>query len=264
MCLVLFAHRVHPRYRLIVAANRDEWFRRPTARAAFWDDHPDVLAGRDLEQGGTWLGITRGGRFAALTNFRDPRSKRDGAPSRGELVADFLAGDAPPIDHARGLLSEAARYNGFNLLVGDGVDLAYVGSRPPTWTPVLPGIHGLSNGVLDEPWPKVRRGCEQLAAVIDRDFSTEDLFALLRDDALAPEADLPSTGVTREWERMLSAMHIIADGYGTRSATIVLVGTDGEVTFQERTFDAAGTTLGTITQGFTATPDQPSSRRIPT
>jgi uncharacterized protein with NRDE domain len=254
VCLILLAHCAHPRYRLIVAANRDEWFRRPSAPAAFWKDRPDLLAGRDLEQGGTWLGITRGGRFAALTNFRDPRSKRDDSPSRGELVADFLSGRAPAVQHARALLAEAPRYNGFNLLASDGAELAYVCSRTAQSQIVAPGIHGLSNGVLDEPWPKVRRGCERLAAAIDRDFSADDLFALLRDDALAPEAELPSTGVSTEWERLLSAMHIVADGYGTRCATVVLVEQTGDVTFLERTFDPTGRAADTVEHRFSVQP----------
>jgi uncharacterized protein with NRDE domain len=255
VCLILLAHRTHPRYRLIVAANRDEWFRRPTAPAAFWTDRPEVLAGRDLEQGGTWLGITRRGRFAALTNFRDPRSKRDDSPSRGELVADFLSGGMPAGRHARALVADAPRYNGFNLLASDGTELAYVGSRTAQAIVVTPGIHGLSNGLLDEPWPKVRRGCERLAAVVDGDFSTEDLFALLRDDALAPDAELPSTGVSPAWERVLSAMHIVADGYGTRCATVLLVEQSGDVTFLERTFDPAGRASVDVEYRFTVAQD---------
>ena len=147
-------------------------------------------------------------------------------------------------------MAEAPRYNGFNLLVSDGAELAYVGSRPAQAQVVAPGIHGLSNGVLDEPWPKVRRGCERLAATLDREFSTEDLFALLRDDALAPDEELPSTGVSPEWERLLSAMHIVADGYGTRCATVMLVEQTGDVIFLERTFDSAGGTAGTAAHRF--------------
>ena len=149
---------------------------------------------------------------------------------------------------------EAARYNGFNLLVGDGAELAYVASREPRAAVVSPGVHGLSNGLLDEPWPKVRKGREQLAATIDREFTTEDLFALLRDDALAPESDLPATGVTPEWERLLSAMHIVTDGYGTRCATVLLIERDGNVMFRERTFDAAGQAVGTSEHRFSIAP----------
>jgi uncharacterized protein with NRDE domain len=240
VCLILFAHRAHPRYRLIVAANRDEWFQRPSAAAAFWPDAPDLLAGRDLEQGGTWLGVTRRGRFSALTNFRDPRSKRDDAPSRGALVRDFLAGDEAPLPYAERLLGEAARYNGFNLLAGDGDDLACVSNRDRRALPVAAGVHGLSNGLLNEPWPKVRKGRERLAAIIEGSFDAETLFALLRDEDHAPDEELPATGVAPEWERRLSAMHIRADDYGTRCATVLMIGHDGEVEFRERTFDRDG------------------------
>lgn len=250
MCLILFAHAAHPRYRLVVAANRDEWFRRPSAPAAFWADRPEVLAGRDLEQGGTWLGLTRGGRFAALTNFRDPRAKRDGAPSRGALVSAFLDGKRAPLDYAARLVTEADRYNGFNLLAGAGDELAYLSSRGRQAMPVAPGVHGLSNGALDEPWPKVRKGRERLSEALSRDVGPDDLFTLLKDHSLAPDEELPDTGVSRDWERLLSAMHIVADGYGTRCATVVLVGHDGEVTFCERTFDAGGRVAGNVTQRF--------------
>lgn len=254
MCLILFAHAAHPRYRLIVAANRDEWFRRPSAPAAFWDDAPQVLAGRDLDQGGTWLGVTRAGRYAALTNFRDPGSKRDGAPSRGGLVSSFLAGDRAPHDYAATLTTQASAYNGFNLLAGDRSGLVYVSSRTAEAAPVAPGVHGLSNGLLDEPWPKVRKGREGLARLLDRGVDTESLFALLRDETLAPDAELPSTGVSRDWERLLSAMHIVADGYGTRCATVLLIDGDGEAEFRERTFDAAGRPVAEIAHRFATSP----------
>jgi uncharacterized protein with NRDE domain len=250
MCLILFAHAAHPRYRLVVAANRDEWFRRPSAPAGFWPDRPHLLAGRDLEQGGTWLGFTRDGRFAALTNFRDPRTKRDGAPSRGALVTEFLAGDHPPLAYAARLVDAAGAYNGFNLLAGAPDALAYVSSREARAVEVDPGVHGLSNGVLDEPWPKVRKGRDRLAALLSRDFDTEDLFALLKDQSIAPDAELPDTGVSRDWERLLSAMHIVADGYGTRCATVLLVGRDGEVAFLERTFDMGGNAIGDVVHRF--------------
>ena len=250
MCLILFAHGVHPRYRLVVAANRDEWFRRPSAPAGFWSDRPEVLAGRDLEHGGTWLGLTRAGRFAALTNFRDPRNKRDGAPSRGGLVTGFLASAEAPLAYAAQLVAAAATYNGFNLLAGSFDELAYVSTRERRAVQVAPGVHGLSNGVLDEAWPKVRRGREGLADVVSGDFDTEDLFALLKDHALAPDADLPDTGVSRDWERLLSAMHIVADGYGTRCATVVLVEHGGSATFCERTFDPVGHAVGDVVHRF--------------
>jgi uncharacterized protein with NRDE domain len=250
MCLILFANGAHPRYRLVVAANRDEWFRRPSAQAAFWEDQPNVLAGRDLEQGGTWLGVTRSGRFSALTNFRDPASKRDRAPSRGALVTGFLTGTREPLDYAAMLTATADAYNGFNLLAGDGERLAYVSSRRTQPEQVAPGVHGLSNGLLDESWPKVRKGREGLARLLSRDLVAEDLFGLLKNESLAPEEELPSTGVSREWERLLSAMHIVADGYGTRCATVVLIDTDGVADFRERTFDASGRPVAEVTHRF--------------
>jgi uncharacterized protein with NRDE domain len=251
VCLILFAHRAHPRYRLVVAANRDEWFRRPSAPAAFWPERPDLLAGRDLEQGGTWLGVTRAGRFAALTNYRDPRSKRDAAPSRGALVTGFLAGEDAPGAYAERLAGQAARYNGFNLLAADGDELACASSRAARAARVEPGVHGLSNGVLDEPWPKVRKGRERLAAVLAGRFEAADLFALLKDESRADDAELPATGVSLEWERQLSAMHIRAEGYGTRCATVVLVDADGTVAFHERTFDPDGRAVNDVEHRFT-------------
>ena len=250
MCLILFAYRAHPRYPLVVAANRDEWFRRPTAPASFWSDRPDVLGGRDLEQGGTWLGITRRGRFAALTNVRAPQNKRDGAPSRGALVSGFLTAAQPPLPYAERLVAGAAHYNGFNLLTGDGRDLAYVSSREARAAAIAPGVHGLSNGVLDESWPKVVKGRTGLAALLEQPFAPDALFALLKDPTPAPDSALPSTGVSLEWERRLSAMHILADDYGTRSATVLLVGADGRITFVERTFDAAGRAVGQVEERF--------------
>src|SRR5258706_6908216 len=156
MCLILFAWQAHPDYPLVVAANRDEWRDRPTAPAAWWDDAPDILAGRDLEAGGTWLGVTRAGRFAAITNFRDPSDRKSTAPSRGQLVADFLRGDDAPRDYLAALAAKAARYNGFNLLLADDKSMCYFGSREGEIIDVAPGIHGLSNHLLDEPWPKVK------------------------------------------------------------------------------------------------------------
>jgi uncharacterized protein with NRDE domain len=250
MCLILFAHAAHPRYGLVVAANRDEWFRRPSAPAGFWADRPHVVAGRDLEQGGTWLGLTRTGRFAALTNFRDPRAKREGVPSRGALVSDYLVGDEPPLPYAERLAQSAGHYNGFNLLAGTPDRLVYVSSRDGRASRLEPGVHGLSNGVLNEPWPKVRKGRDGLATVLSREFDTEDLFALLKDRTLAPDTDLPDTGVSREWERVLSAMHIVADGYGTRCASVLLLGRDGDATFCERTFDPQGNAVGDVVHRF--------------
>lgn len=251
MCLVLLAFRPDERHELVVAANRDEWFRRPTAPARFWQDHPEVFAGRDLEQGGTWLGVSRKGRFAALTNFRDPPAHRPGAPSRGALVAGFLTGDAAALGFLWELHARAHRYNGFGLLVWDGSTLAFLSSRNGGVTVLEPGIYGLSNHLLDTPWPKVREGKRRLAEAIARPFAPLELLALLDDTAEAPDAELPDTGVGKEWERKLSAMRIVAGDYGTRSSTALIVTRAGEVEVAERTFDRSGAPTETILERFT-------------
>jgi uncharacterized protein with NRDE domain len=250
VCLILLAHRAHPDYQLVVAANRDEWFRRPTAPAAFWDDATHVLAGRDLEQDGTWLGITRQGRFAAVTNFREPAHHRSDAPSRGRLVSDFLRSDAAPVDYLSALRAGATRYNGFSLLVGDTASLYYFSNRDGALRALAPGIYGLSNQLLDVPWPKVRLGKARLAAAVADGVHDTALLGLLNDTVVAVDHELPSTGVSLEWERKLSALRILTDGYGTRSSTALIVRTDGEVRFAERTFDEQGDETGLVTQRF--------------
>src|SRR6185295_4694266 len=212
MCLIAFAWRAHPHYRLVVAANRDEYFGRPAAPAGFWDDHPNVLAGRDLEAGGTWLGVTLDGRFAALTNYRNPADKKTGAPSRGSLVSDFLTGKAAPMEYLQGVEQRAVNYNGFSLLAGDAASLAFLSNRGGHASRVAPGIHGLSNHLLDTPWPKVRKGKAGLAALLDGPFDAEAAFGLLGDTERAAGGDLPSTGVSPELEERLSAIRILAVG----------------------------------------------------
>lgn len=253
MCLILFAYQAHPRYPLIVAANRDEWFRRPSAPARFWPDAPQVLGGRDLQQHGTWLGLDRFGRFAAITNFRDPASMRTDAPSRGAIVGDYLKGGAAltPEAYARQLNLERERFNGFNLLIGDAERLVYLSNREPEWKVLRPGNYGLSNHLLDTEWPKVKRGKAGLGAVLGRPaVSPGSLFELLADRTLAGDIDLPSTGVATEWERALSAMHIVAGDYGTRCATVLLISAEGRVHFAERSFDAKGEIKGAMSEEF--------------
>ena len=249
MCLIAIAWQAHPRFPLVVAANRDEFFERPTAAAAWWDGDR-ILAGRDLRAGGTWMGVTRDGRFAALTNFRDPGSMRVDAPSRGALVSRFLESGDTAEHAAASTAVEAARYNGFNLLVGEiardtnDSELWIVSSRDtPAARPVEPGVHALSNAVLDTPWPKVdvsraALGNALLAHEGDRDRLCESLFALLEDDRLAPDEALPSTGIDREIERALSAAFIRMPHYGTRSSTVWVVDRDGNALFVERRTEA--------------------------
>lgn len=243
MCLILLAWRAHRRYPLVVAANRDEFFVRPTAPARFWDDAPQVLAGRDLEAGGAWLGITRGGRFAALTNFRDPERNRPGAPSRGELVASFLRGSESPSAYLEQIAPRAGEYNGFNLLVGKAREMRYfsnVSEESAHIGALPPGIYGLSNHLLDTPWPKVARGKSALAAALDALPDTGPLFDLLRDEQPAPDEELPRTGVSLDWERLLSAAFIRSPTYGTRSSTVVLRDRAGWTNFTEQTWNADG------------------------
>ena len=236
MCLILLAWRAHPDYPLVVAANRDEFFARRTAAADFWKDAPQILAGRDLEAGGTWLGITRQGRFAALTNFRDPACNRQGVPSRGELVSRYLGGSEPPQAFLQALAPVAANYNGFNLMFGDRDSLWYFSNCGEGAGQLAPGIYGLSNHLLDTPWPKVARGKSALNAALHALPDDKPLFDLLRDDRIAPDDALPRTGVSLEWERLLSAAFISTSGYGTRSATVLLMNASGNVHFVEQGF----------------------------
>ncbi len=268
MCLIVFAVRPSARVALAVAANRDEFFERPTAPAAFWDDAPDVLAGRDLKAGGTWLGVTRGGRFAALTNFRDlsvPR--KDAAPSRGGLVADFLRRKEGEPERERESPSEfvarvqprAGSFEGFNLLLSDGADFVSYSNVEDREVSLPPGVYGLSNHLLETPWPKVMSARARLDAAVARAPSSsdleEDLLSLLSDRTVAPDADLPSTGLPLDWERALSAAFVVLPEYGTRASTCVVVA-DGEVLFVERRFGRGGALLGETRERFrlSATP----------
>lgn len=240
MCLILLAHRVHPDYPLVLAANRDEFYERPTAAAVFWADAPHVLAGRDLTGGGTWLGITRSGRWAAVTNYRDPPAARSGRPSRGALVGDFLRGDAEPEDYLRAVAAEAEQYDGFNLLIGDLGRAHYFGNRmAPEAGPVTlePGLYGLSNHLLDTPWPKVARGRRMLGQLLDAGAPTaEALLEILHDTEIAPAHDLPRTGIGAEWERVLSASFVATPTYGTRASTALLVDRSHHAVVVERSF----------------------------
>jgi uncharacterized protein with NRDE domain len=236
MCLIALAYEQGP-HRLVVAANRDEFHARPAAPAAFWPDAPHVLGGRDLRGGGTWLGVTRGGRFAAITNFRELAETPAGAPSRGHLVADFLTGGADAEVYVRRMVREGHRYAGFNLLVADDAGLFYVSNRAAGWRRLDPGVYGLSNHLLDTPWPKVRRATAALRASLAHPAHVLEaaLFDALADEAFAPDGELPETGVGTELERALSAPFIRAGEYGTRASTVLAVSREGGVRLVERT-----------------------------
>lgn len=244
MCLLVFAWRPRPGLDLVVAANRDEFHERPSAPAAFWEDSPGVLGGRDLRGGGSWLLLSREGRFAAVTNVRDPKARKTGAPSRGGLVVEFATGGERPLAFLRTVAGIADRYEPFNLVVGDGTTLAYFGSRAGAPRDLPPGFYGLSNGSLDAPWPKVERTRSRLAALLEDGRPTLDaLLALVDDVEGAPDAALPDTGVGLELERLLASPRIVSPLYGTRvSAAVVVAG--GETAFVERTWSASGEVAG--------------------
>jgi uncharacterized protein with NRDE domain len=237
MCLILFAWEMHDTYPLILAANRDEFYARPAAPAAFWADAPDLLAGRDLKAGGTWFGITRSGRLAAITNYRDPALLKQEAPSRGHLVSDYLRSRESPEEYLQRLAPRASLYNGFSLLIGNGAELIFFSNRGEA-SRLTPGIHGMSNHLLDTPWPKVNRGKQTLEQLIARDHdpSPEALLDLLASRSRPPDDRLPDTGVGLEWERVLSPLFIESPTYGTRCSTALLIDREGMVTFVERVF----------------------------
>lgn len=238
MCLILFAYNVHPRYNLIVAANRDEAYGRPTAPAHFWEERSDILAGRDLEKMGTWMGVTRSGRFAALTNFRNPNENAAGKRSRGELVADFLKETGSPEDYLQTTAAKSLDYPGYNLLAGNVNELFYYSNVGTSMEKIEPGVHGVSNHLLNTNWPKVRHGKAGLSKIIEEDQAdmADQLFSHLENADPAPDHLLPSTGVPLEWERILSPMFIKSEGYGTRSSTVIMMN-NNEIFFKERVFN---------------------------
>lgn len=237
MCLLLLAIKAHPVYKLVIAANRDEYYDRPTAPASFWDHRPDLLAGRDLRAGGTWFGITKKGRIAAVTNYRDPVSLKSHAPSRGELVSDFLTGKETPEEYLAGLNLKAGGYNGFNLIVGTKDQIYWYSNRGNGTLCLVPGIYGVSNHLLDTSWPKVSRGKAALEEALSDQTgpSPESLFDMLFDRSIPGDDSLPDTGVGLEWERILSSIFISSPNYGTRSSTLLLIDQNDHVTFMERT-----------------------------
>ncbi|GFE60730.1 NRDE family protein [Geobacter sp. AOG2] len=239
MCLAVFGLDCHPRYRLIMAANRDEYHDRPTLPATFWGDCPHVLAGRDLLCGGTWLGITASGRLAAVTNFRNPALAMDMPRfSRGTLPAGYLTDAVPPQAYLEALHEKRDDYDGFNLIVADAEQLWYYSNRESTGpVRVTPGVHGLSNHLLDTPWPKVTTSKDYLEGLLRDDrVSPEALLELLSDPAPFPDHLLPDTGVGIERERMLSPRFISSDSYGTRCSTVILMEREGDICFIERSY----------------------------
>lgn len=237
MCLVFISLNNHPQYKVIVAANRDEFYERKTAPAAFWKDQPEIVGGRDLEAAGTWMAMNTNGKIALVTNYRDPANISPKAPSRGKLVSDFLQNNQNPQQYLLELESKANQYNGFNLLVGHLDDWWYLSNYKTGIQKLEPGIYGLSNRLLDTAWPKVVRGKQKFLSVIEYDVLPEELFSMLKDEQRAEDQTLPDTGVGLERERALSSMFIKTKGYGTRCSTVLLVDKEDRVQYYERTYN---------------------------
>jgi uncharacterized protein with NRDE domain len=253
MCLAVVALDAHPDYPLVVAANRDEYHARDAAPAA-WGDAPPfagILAGRDLRAGGTWLGVRRDGRWALVTNVREGGRNDPALESRGELVPRVLNAPTTPDGALAALAADGPHYNGFNLLAGDARHAAWMSNRSGAHKRMVAGVHGLSNALIDTPWPKLVRTLDRLRAWGERgDADVSPLFAALGDRALAPDDALPDTGVSREWERVLSSPFIVGERYGTRCSTVFTIDRRGHARFQERTFAPDGAPLGEVVEAF--------------
>jgi uncharacterized protein with NRDE domain len=272
MCLAVVALDAHPQYRVVIAANRDEFHARPAAPAHWWAS--GMLAGQDLVGGGAWFGVSRGGRWALVTNFREGIPRDPDAPSRGELVTGALLDQTPPLLCAAAIARDGARYHGFNLLLGeiaarprpsakerreipasptdDRSTAAYASNRASGAIALTADIHGLSNHLLDTPWPKLVRSKARLAAALGgQALDSAAVFALLADREPSDDTALPMTGVSREWERMLSSAFIVTPEYGTRCSTVFTLARDGSANFVERSFDAAGNMTGETAHAFT-------------
>jgi uncharacterized protein with NRDE domain len=240
MCLIFIALKNHSRYKLIVAANRDEFYDRKTAPASFWEDHPEILGGRDLEALGTWLAMTKSGGICMVTNFRDLKNINPHAPSRGKLVTDFLIDKISGEEYLKKVEPRAKIYNGFSLIAGTVDSLYYLSNYKTGLILLNSGLFGLSNHLLETPWPKVEKGKNEIQILLKSPvIQAADLFDVLMDESISADEQLPATGVGLERERALSAAFIKSPGYGTRSSTVILVDYNNHVSFHERVFDPA-------------------------
>jgi uncharacterized protein with NRDE domain len=238
MCLIVLAYKYHPDYKLILGANRDEFYDRPADAAHQWKDNPSLLAGKDLKEGGTWCGITTDGKIAAITNYRNMKSIKKNAVSRGKIVTGYLLGNYSPEQFAGELIETAEQYNGYSLVFGNKSDLYFFSNQTKKLEEIQPGIHGLSNHLIDTPWFNVTCGKNLLKNAINNhsDF-TGKLFEMLNDKTLAPDSDLPDTGLPVETEKKISSIFVENKNYGTRSSTVILIDKDNRVTFIEKSLN---------------------------
>jgi uncharacterized protein with NRDE domain len=252
VCLILFTYGQYPDYPVVIAANRDEFYNRPTAPADYWQDTPHILAGRDLQKGGTWLGVDNQGRIAAITNYRDPSADKTDAKSRGSLVLDFLLQQQPASDYLSRYQSELHRYNGFNLLAYDTSGFYCLSSLSGEIQSLSAGLYGISNDLLDASWPKVKKGKIELGRLLNagKPVNVDDIFIILADRSVFADALLPDTGIGLDWERILSPIFVNSQTYGTRSSTVVMIDKNSMLTFAERSFDENGGITGTLKYQF--------------
>ncbi|WP_100641211.1 NRDE family protein [Alteromonas facilis] len=254
MCILFIAVNKHPKYPLIIAANRDEFHKRPTQQSQFWESAPDVLGGIDMEAGGTWMGVTRHGKLAALTNIRDPNRIKSNAISRGALVADFLKTDVTVSDYSSQISKSVDDYNGYNLLFGDlpSMDIRTFNSHLSEEQRLETGFYGLSNASLDVAWPKIQRGKKALEQYCEthKQLDTQALFSILADPTLAEDTELPKTGVPLEWEKRLSSIFITSEDYGTRASTLLLMDKQMHIYWYENSFDQYGEVTGSRAYDF--------------
>jgi uncharacterized protein with NRDE domain len=238
MCLIFLSLHSHPTYKVIIAANRDEFYERKTAAAAYWHDHTAILGGRDLEANGTWMAMSKNGRIGMVTNYRDLKNVKQKTPSRGALVSDFLLSSATEEDYLQSIEPKAQEYNGFNLIVGNANELWYLSNYKKGIEKIENGIHGLSNALLNTGWPKVEEGKKEFKQLLQTDrIDAHDLFSMLYNEQRASDDRLPDTGVGLERERMLSPMFIKSPNYGTRCSTVLLIDKKDNVQFTERVYD---------------------------
>jgi uncharacterized protein with NRDE domain len=232
------AYNYDPDYKLIFAANRDEFYERPSSAADFWKDEPSLLAGKDFKEGGTWCGITKSGRFAAITNYRNMKSIKKDALSRGTIVTDFLLGSSSPELYSKGLTDSADLYNSYGFIFGNKSELFFFSNQTKKNNKIEAGIHGLSNHLLNTPWFKVTRGKELLKkAINNKDTLVDDLFVMLSDETPSPEDQLPDTGLSKDVEKSTSSIFVETPDYGTRSSTVILIDKNDNVTFIEKSLN---------------------------